>query len=279
MLKENNVADVDLEFQDAVLESVETAYLLLRAVQFALLLLTFKWPKVANLVYASDLACMAIWTLVPCYDHSQVVDLVYYYLLIQNFLFSTFQPRCDIAVNCAFIVCFMNNQIMTFNDVTVGQVLYMNIPRAIISIVSILIYHKSLDVFVSLLSERDLIKSSHLRFVQSLREGFVIVDDLLKNIKLINVAACQMLQMQSLSDSSELPNFDQIQFKRIELGGETSPRLVNIGSNVYRSVVHIPLKDVIEQNLKDREFAAWDEVIYELEFKTAAASQADDDVS
>ena len=209
-LTENNIAGVDLEFQDEVLESVEIAYLLLRAVQFALLLLTFKWPKVANVVYASDLVGLAIWTLVPCYDQSQVIDLVFYFLLIQNFLFSTFQPRCDLAVNCAFIVCFMNNQIMTFNGATVGQVLYMNIPRAIISIVSILLYHKSLDVFVSLLSERDLIKSSHLQFVDSLREGVVIVDDFLKNLKLVNVAACHMLQVQSLFAKSELSDFDQL---------------------------------------------------------------------
>ena len=221
-----------------MLESVEIAYPLLRVVQFALLILTFKWPKVVNLVYASDLACMAIWTLVPCYDQSQMIDLVYYVLLIQNFLLSTFQPRFDVAVNCAFVVCFMNNQMMTFNGATVGQVLFMNIPRAIISIMLILMYHKSLSVIVSLLSERDQIKSSHLQFVQSLREGFVIVDNLLNNIKLINVAACQMLQMQSFSDSSELPDFDQIQFKRVELGGEMTPQSVDIGNNVYIRGLH-----------------------------------------
>ena len=55
-----------------------------------------------------------------------------------------------------------------------------------------------LDVFVTLLGERDLFKSGHLQFVHNLREGLIIMKDgSFKTEKLINVAARQMLQLDT----------------------------------------------------------------------------------
>ena len=59
-----------------------------------------------------------------------------------------------------------------------------------------MLYHKLLDVLVTLLGERDLFKSGHLQFVHNLREGLIIMKDgSFKTVKLINVAARQMLQL------------------------------------------------------------------------------------
>ena len=52
-----------------------------------------------------------------------------------------------------------------------------------------------------------------------------------------------------------------------------TPRSVDSGNNVYRSEDSIPFKDAIEKSLGDREFAASDDTIYQLEYKTD--SQAD----
>ena len=70
-----------------------------------------------------------------------------------------------------------------------------NIWLAFIPLLGILLYYKMLDVFVTLLGERDLFKSGHLQFVHNLREGLIIMKDgSFKTVKLINVAARQMLQ-------------------------------------------------------------------------------------
>ena len=82
---------------------------------------------------------------------------------------------------------------MTYDDISVGQIMIMNLPRALLSLIFFMLYHKVVDVILTLYSERDLFKSGHLQFVHSLKEGLVIVDDQLKSIKLINVAARKML--------------------------------------------------------------------------------------
>ena len=84
----------------------------------------------------------------------------------------------------------------------------MNIPRAILALVFFILYHKIVDVIVTLYSERDLFKSGHLQFVHSLREGLVIMDDHLKNIKLINVAARQMLQLPFVAENDNASSSD-----------------------------------------------------------------------
>ena len=71
----------------------------------------------------------------------------------------------------------------------------MNLPRALMTLTFFMCYHKIIGMIVTLYSERDFFKSGHLQFVHSLKEGLVIVDDQLKSIKLINVAARQMLQL------------------------------------------------------------------------------------
>ena len=68
-----------------------------------------------------------------------------------------------------------------------------NVHWAIASTVVLILHHKTIDMFANLVSERDFFKSGHLQFVHNLKEGLIIVDDWLKAIKLINVAACQML--------------------------------------------------------------------------------------
>lgn len=89
---------------------------------------------------------------------------------------------------------------MVYNDVTVAEVIVANIVRAPIVLASLLLYNKLVDKFMTLHSERDLFKSGHLQFVHSLKEGLVIVHDHQKDIKLINVAARQMLQLPFADD-------------------------------------------------------------------------------
>ena len=71
-------------------------------------------------------------------------------------------------------------------------------------------YHKCLDMFVRVLGERDFFKRGHTNFVHNLKEGLIIVDELHYKIKLINMAACCMLQLPSIDDSSETLNFEQM---------------------------------------------------------------------
>ena len=96
-----------------------------------------------------------------------------------------------------------------------------NIPRALMVFVSLTLYYKAVDIFLTLVGERDLFKNGHLQFMQNLKEGLIIVHDRLKSIKLMNVAACQMLQLPFKEDAlSGLDSFEQLeQFElhRIEL--------------------------------------------------------------
>ena len=65
------------------------------------------------------------------------------------------------------------------------------------------------------MSERDLFKTGHLQFVHSLREGVVIIDDLIGGIKLINLAACHMLHLPAIDESETTPEFDQMELKKV----------------------------------------------------------------
>ena len=79
----------------------------------------------------------------------------------------------------------------------------------------LLLYHKTMDLLVTLMSERDLFKTGHLQFVHSLREGIVIIDDLIGGIKLINLAACRMLHLPIVDESETTPEFDQMELKKV----------------------------------------------------------------
>lgn len=76
-----------------------------------------------------------------------------------------------------------------YNDTSLGHVLLISIPKALMGVICLLLYNKTIDVIITLLSERDFFKSGHLQFVHNLKEGVLIVHDRLKSIKLINVAA------------------------------------------------------------------------------------------
>ena len=94
----------------------------------------------------------------------------------------------------------------------------MTFPWALLSFVATFLFHKLMDVLVTLLSERDFFKSGHLQFVHNFKEGLIILDDWLKTIKLINVAACQLLQLPFSDDCSDTSCFERIGLKKIELG-------------------------------------------------------------
>lgn len=106
-----------------------------------------------------------------------------------------FQAKTDFVATCAFFACFMFSQVMAYNEVSAVQIVFMNLPRILMSVTGVLLYNKTIDVFVKLLSERDYFQSGHLQFVHSLKEGFVVADVMLENIKLFNVAARQMLEL------------------------------------------------------------------------------------
>ena len=89
----------------------------------------------------------------------------------------------------------------------------INLPRALTTLVFIVLYHKVVDVILTLICERDFFKSGHLQFVHSLKEGLIIMDNLLKNTRLMNVAARQMLQLPfSENDSPDTSCFEQLKF-------------------------------------------------------------------
>ena len=66
-----------------------------------------------------------------------------------------------------------------------------------------------------MMSERNLFKTGHLQFVHSLREGIVIIDDLIGGIKLINLVACRMLHLPVMDETENTPEFDQIELKKV----------------------------------------------------------------
>ena len=102
---------------------------------------------------------------------------------------------------------------MVYNDVSVGQLVFINLPRALTTLIFMVLYHKIIDVILTLSCERDFFKSGHLQFVHSLKEGLIMVDNSLKNTKLINIAARQMLQLPfSENDSPDTSCFEQLKF-------------------------------------------------------------------
>ena len=140
---------------------------------------------------------------------------------------------------------FVCNQSLTYNDATIGKILFLNIPKVLLTFTGLFLYHKIIDVFVRVIGERDLFESGHSNFVHNLREGLIIVDDFLKEIKLINVAACCMLQIPNTDDTL---NFEQIKLKRIELGQQwaTEQEGEDIGNGISRVEELISIKDVVE---------------------------------
>ena len=126
-----------------------------------------------------------------------------------------FKPKTDVAAFAAFSTCFTFSQTLTFNDVGVSEAIMTNFPRALITLAVILLHNKIMDVLVTLMSERDLYKTGHLQFVHSLREGIVIIDDLIGGIKLINLAACRMLHLPVIDEAETTPEFDQIELKKV----------------------------------------------------------------
>lgn len=65
----------------------------------------------------------------------------------------------------------------------------LTLPITLLTILLVLICGKVTEMVIVLLSERDFFKSGHSQFVHNLKEGLVIVNDRLKSIMLINVAA------------------------------------------------------------------------------------------
>lgn len=87
-LRTNNYADVDLGFQEVVLPVIECTFIGTRAAQLILLLLSFKWPKLAGAFFVSELFLTLQSDMVPRFDHSQHIQLSYSYLTVTNIAFS-----------------------------------------------------------------------------------------------------------------------------------------------------------------------------------------------
>ena len=68
VLQDHNLADVDLEFQKMILPSVEVIVFLGNVVKLVILLLTYKWPRLAVVVFPFDLFISLVFNLVPYYD-------------------------------------------------------------------------------------------------------------------------------------------------------------------------------------------------------------------
>ena len=80
-----------------------------------------------------------------------------------------------------------------YNNTTIGEVMLNTSLNTLMILVAVVILNKTIEVIINLLSDRDFFKSGHLQFVHNLKEGLIIMQDRLKTIKLINVAARQML--------------------------------------------------------------------------------------
>ena len=65
LLQENNFADVDLELQKMILPSVEAIIFLSKVVELVILLLTYKWPRLAAVVFPYSLFVFLVFNLVP----------------------------------------------------------------------------------------------------------------------------------------------------------------------------------------------------------------------
>ena len=68
VLQDHNLADVDLEFQKMILPSVEVIVFLGNVVKLVILLLTYKWPRLAVVVFPFDLFIFLVFNLIPYYD-------------------------------------------------------------------------------------------------------------------------------------------------------------------------------------------------------------------
>lgn len=80
LLRENNFADVNLEYQEAVLPTVEVAYVVIRVAVLLFQLLALKWPKLAGAFYTLELIGVALWNSVPIFEQSQQISLTYFYI-------------------------------------------------------------------------------------------------------------------------------------------------------------------------------------------------------
>ena len=98
------------------------------------------------------------------------------------------QPKFDFTVFFAFIVFKTFSDTYVFNESSIGQAIFANL-EALYPTIIFLLFFKTIDVIITLLGERDFFKSGHLDFVHNLKEGLIIVNDRLKSIRLINVAA------------------------------------------------------------------------------------------
>ena len=68
LLQDNNFVDVDLELQKMILPSVEVIVFLGNVVKLVILLLTYKWPRLAVVVFPFDIFIFLVFNLVPHYD-------------------------------------------------------------------------------------------------------------------------------------------------------------------------------------------------------------------
>ena len=65
MLREDNIADVNLEFQEAVLPAVERGIVIIMVAYLVILLLSFKWPKFARAFLVTELIGWTLWSMLP----------------------------------------------------------------------------------------------------------------------------------------------------------------------------------------------------------------------
>ena len=62
--REKNFADVNLEFQEAILPTVKSAHTFINVALLLLLLLSFKWPKLGRTFFATDMINISLYFMV-----------------------------------------------------------------------------------------------------------------------------------------------------------------------------------------------------------------------
>lgn len=194
-VRKNNPQSINTDFFDDNLAVIEHAYYASRAVMFTMLLISFKWPKIARNFFVAELVSQFWVFLLPYVEHELQVSITFHYLYISTLSVSVFQPKLDFVGMSVYVVFYMFAQSFVYKGVSSVTIILLTLPKTFLALTCIIFYHFLVVKLCKLATERDLFKSGHLQFVHNFKEGIVIMRNQFKNVKLINEAAIKLLQL------------------------------------------------------------------------------------
>lgn len=174
-IRKEHPGRINTDFFDEWIPTIELAFSVTRLVQLVCLLLSFKWPVVARTFFSIELFSQMLMSLVPYMEYELLVNLHFIYLYFANLSLSIFQPKLDLTAMCLYIGFFLYSQSIVFNGVTKSQILALNLPMVFVGLLANVLFHYLVLQLIKLVSERDLFKSGHMKFVHDFKEGIVIM--------------------------------------------------------------------------------------------------------